>query len=62
MYVKNVTSLSVIGRSAESTKSTKSARGTNSSVKRCWRSRMTFVPGVSTMFTSLSSSAGTVCV
>mmetsp|Transcript_125250 Transcript_125250/g.304124 ORF Transcript_125250/g.304124 Transcript_125250/m.304124 type:complete len:205 (-) Transcript_125250:476-1090(-) len=62
MYFKNVTSDSVIGRSAESTKSTRSARGTNSSVSLCCRSKMTFVPGVSTMFTSLRSSAGTSCV
>ena len=58
MYLRNLTSDSVIGRSAESTNNTRSARGTNSSVRRCCRSRMTFVPGVSTMFTSRRRSAG----
>mmetsp|Transcript_7546 Transcript_7546/g.27558 ORF Transcript_7546/g.27558 Transcript_7546/m.27558 type:complete len:406 (+) Transcript_7546:1134-2351(+) len=58
MYVKNFTSLSVIGRSAESTNKTKSARGTNSSVNRCCRCKITFVPGVSTMRTCCNNSAG----
>ena len=62
MYLRNLTSDSVIGRSAESTNSTRSARGTNSSVRRCCRSRITFVPGVSTMFTSRRRSAGMYCV
>jgi len=38
------TSLSANGLSADMTNRTRSARGTNSSVSRCWRSRMTFVP------------------
>ena len=38
-------------------KSTRSARGTNSSVRRCCLSRITFVPGVSTMFTCTPLSA-----
>mmetsp|Transcript_129 Transcript_129/g.381 ORF Transcript_129/g.381 Transcript_129/m.381 type:complete len:517 (-) Transcript_129:9-1559(-) len=52
-YLRNLTSLSVNGLSADSTKSTRSARGMNSSVSRCCRSRITFVPGVSTIFTAL---------
>mmetsp|Transcript_7967 Transcript_7967/g.28020 ORF Transcript_7967/g.28020 Transcript_7967/m.28020 type:complete len:226 (-) Transcript_7967:326-1003(-) len=58
MYCRKDTSDSVMGRSALSTKSTRSALGMNSSVSRCWRSRMTLVPGVSTMFTCCRSSAG----
>mmetsp|Transcript_982 Transcript_982/g.3013 ORF Transcript_982/g.3013 Transcript_982/m.3013 type:complete len:288 (-) Transcript_982:356-1219(-) len=57
MYLRKSTSDSVKGRSADITNSTRSARGTYSSVSRCWRSRMTLVPGVSTTFTSRSSAA-----
>lgn len=46
-----LTSESVSGLSAERMKSTMSAWGTNSSVSLCCRSRMTLVPGVSTIFT-----------
>mmetsp|Transcript_17585 Transcript_17585/g.57462 ORF Transcript_17585/g.57462 Transcript_17585/m.57462 type:complete len:430 (+) Transcript_17585:2047-3336(+) len=58
MYWRKLISDSESGRSALRTKRTRSARGTNSSVRRCWRSRMTFVPGVSTMLSSSSSLAG----
>mmetsp|Transcript_19677 Transcript_19677/g.62580 ORF Transcript_19677/g.62580 Transcript_19677/m.62580 type:complete len:254 (-) Transcript_19677:1114-1875(-) len=58
MYLRKLTSLSEKGRSAEITKSTRSERGTYSSVSCCCRSRITLVPGVSTMLTSVRSSAG----
>ena len=58
MYRRNLTSLSAKGRSALITKMTKSALGTYSSVSRCWRSRTTLVPGVSTMLISRRISAG----
>ena len=51
-------SLSVNGRSAEVTKSTRSARGTNSRVIASCSRMMALVPGVSTMVISRSSSAG----
>lgn len=46
------------GLSADMMNSTRSERGTNSSVRRCCRSMMTFVPGVSTMLSFLRSSLG----
>ena len=57
---RNSRSLSVNGRSAEVTKSTRSARGTKSRVSSsCWR-MIALVPGVSTTVSSRSSSAGWV--
>ena len=53
-------SLSLKGRSAEVTKSTRSARGTKSSVISWWRRITALVPGVSTMLMSRSHSTGYV--
>lgn len=58
MYSRNLTSLSLNGLSALITNSTRSALGTYSSVSLCCLSRITFVPGVSTMLTSRSRGAG----
>ena len=58
MRVRNWCSLSVNGRSALVTKSTRSLRGTNSSVISWWRWMMALVPGVSTRLISCSHSIG----
>ena len=56
----NARSVSVNGRSADVTNSTRSARGTNSVVSRSCSRMIAFVPGVSTIWMSRSSSAGAV--
>ena len=57
---RNARSLSVNGRSAEVTNSTRSERGTNSRVSASCSRRTALVPGVSTMLISRSSSTGAV--
>ena len=57
---RNARSVSVNGRSAEVTNSTRSARGTNSRVRRSCSRWIALVPGVSTMCRSRSSSTGAV--
>ena len=58
----NARSVSVNGRSADVTNSTKSARGTNSVVRRSCSRMIALVPGVSTMWMSLRKSTGTATV
>ena len=57
---RNARSVSVKGRSAEVTNSTRSERGTNSAVIASCSRMMALVPGVSTMWISRSSGAGAV--
>jgi hypothetical protein len=57
---RKLRSVSVNGRSAEVMNRTKSDRGTNSEVSRSCSRITAFVPGVSTMWTSRSRSAGAV--
>ena len=58
---RNARSLSVNGRSAEVTNSTRSARGTNSRVSASCSRRMALVPGVSTtLMLAQRSRAGAV--
>ena len=60
MVARKSRSVSVNGRSAEVMKRTRSDRGTNSVVSRSCSRMIAFVPGVSTMWTSRSSSTGAV--
>src|SRR2546421_511452 len=58
--VRNIRSVSVNGRSADVTNSTRSDRGTKSVVRRSCSRMIALVPGVSTMWTSRSSSGGAI--
>ena len=60
MVARKSRSVSVNGRSAEVMKRTRSDRGTNSVVSRSCSRMIAFVPGVSTMWMSRSSSTGAV--
>ena len=60
MLSRNTRSLSVKGRSADVTNSTRSARGTKSRVRRSCARLIAFVPGVSTMCRSRSNGVGAV--
>ena len=57
---RNARSVSVNGRSAEVTNRTRSARGTNSVVRRSCSRMIALVPGVSTMWMSWRKSTGAV--
>ena len=61
MSLRKSCSLAEYGRSSEVTKKTMSARGTKPSVRSCSSRCIEFVPGVSTMFSSCSTSTGSSC-